>query len=303
MICDSLILRFKFDKTFVRETKLNRLQMQMKQATSLLYTADYEGSKTLLEQLLETHLANHNIHGALHCYYRLAFLTYTLGETEQFTNYTEKYNNLFTSFLAQDIEHYIEHNMLLGIQSMSNLKYSRAIPFLNSVVTQSSPKYKKHKISALLLLQYCQLTLGNIEQAEIIHEKLSDYEASMREDTQQILQLYLNRAYTSYLLKDDESLETFIAELKAHRNISVLTREALFLSILTAKYLGRKGEYIEAIKQLTTILDTYNQMRDPQILYMIYSALIEYYEQIQNHKEALYFAKLLMALERQISLY
>ena len=298
-----LILRFEFEKTFMREIKLNRLQIQMKKATSLLYTADYEESKIILDKLLLTYLSDHDVHGILRCYYRLAFISYARGEIEQFTDYTERYNALFTSFLAKDIEFYIEQNMLLGLQAMSNLKYSRAIPFLSSVVTHSSPKYKKYKISALLFIQNCQLTLGNIEQAEIINEQLREYEASMQGHTQQIIQLYLNRAYTYYLLEDDENLETLIAEIKSHPDISLLTKETIFLSILKAKHLGRKGEYIKAINDLESILNTYNKMRDPQLLYMIYSALIEYYEQIQNHKEALYFAKLLMALERELSLH
>lgn len=281
---------------------MERMHTQMNQATSLFYTADYEESKILFEQLLKTYLKNKDIHGALRCHYRLACLTYTRGDMEQFHHFTEQYNILFTSFLAKNAEHYIEQNMLLGLQAMSNLKHSRAIPFFASVADQATAKFSKHKISALLFMQKCQITLGNYEQAEALDQQLGDYVDVMENDTQQILHLYLNRAYLAMMQGDVANFEKYISLTKQHPDYSFLQKEPMFVAILEAKYLAAQGEWVDAIKLLQNTMAALEPMTDPQILYMIYTSFIEYYEQIQNHKEALHYAKLLMALERSIAL-
>ena len=280
---------------------MERLHIQMNQATSLFYTADYEESKILFQQLLKTFTKNKDIHGMLRCYYRLACLTYTRGEIALFHHYSEKYSTLFTSFLAKNIEHYIEHNMLLGLQAMVNLKHSRAIPFFAAVVDQATAKFKKHKISAMLFIQKCQITLGNFDQAEMMDDQLDDYIREMKEDVQQILHLYLNRAYFALLQQDMVVFEQYILLAKQHPEYSFLLKEPVFIAILKAKQLALQGDYVKAIKRLQSTTSKYDSVKDPQLLYMIYTAFIEYYEQIQNHKEALHYAKLLMALERTVS--
>lgn len=274
------------------------MHVQMNQATSLFYTADYEESKILFEQLLKTYSKSNNTHGTLRCYYRLACLTYTRGEMTTFAHYVEKYNALFTSFLAKDIEHYIEHNMLLGLTAISNLKYSRAIPFFASVVAQSTPKLKKQKISAMLFLQKCQMMIGNIEQAEMIDAELNSYIEFMENDTQQILHLYLNRAYLAMVTGNEEKFTNYIELAKNHVYYHFSVKEPIFVAVLQSKKEAASGNYVEAIKTLQNAFNATEQVEDAQILYMAYSALIEYYEETQNHKNALHYAKLLMALER-----
>lgn len=278
------------------------MHTQMNQATSLFYTADYEESKILFNYLLKTSLKNKDIHGALRCYYRLACITYTRGDMEQFNHFAEKYHSLFTSFLAKDLEHYIEQNMLLGLQEITNLKYSRAIPFFASVADQATPKFKKHKISALLFMQKCQIALSNYEQAEMLNIELEQFIDAMKNDTQQILHLYLNRAYLAILQGDFILFENYIARTKQHPDYAFLQKEPMFVAILEAKQLAMQGDFVEAIKRLQNEIALLEPITDPQILYMIYTAFIEYYEQIQNHKEALHYAKLLMALERNVTI-
>lgn len=274
------------------------MHTQMNQATSLFYTADYEESKILFAHLLKLYLKNKDIHGALRCYYRLACLTYTRGDMEQFNQYTEEYLSLFTSFLAKDIEHYIEQNMLLGLQAMVNLKHSRAIPFFAYVADQATAKFKKHKISALLFMQKCQITIGNYEQAEMLDSQLNDYIPAMENDTQQLLHLYLNRAYLALMVGNIKRFEDYIVRTKQHPDYQLLQKEPIFVAILEAKRLANEEDFVEAIKRLQNEIKQHEPIRDPQLLYMIFTAFIEYYEQIQNHKEALHYAKLLMAIER-----
>ena len=280
---------------------MEHMQRQMNQATSLFYTADYEESKILFEQLLKSYLKNKDIHGALRCYYRLACLTYTRDDMKQFNHFAEQYNTLFTSFLAKNIEHYIEQNMLLGLQAMTNLKHSRAIPFFASVANQAAAKFKKHKISALLLIQKCQITLGNFEQAEALDADLAGFVETMENDTQQILHLYLNRAYLAILQSDFVTFNDYIARTKQHPDYAFLQKEPMFVAILEAKHLALQGNFVKAIKRLQAQVASLEPLQDPQILYMLYTAFIEYFEQTQNHKEALHYAKLLIALEREVS--
>jgi len=272
----------------------------MNQATSLFYTAEYEESKILFKLLLKTYLKNNDTHGALRCYYRLAYLTYTRGDMEQFRTFADKYHLLFTSFLAKDIEHYIEQNMLLGLQAITNLKHSLAIPFFAAVVEQSTTNFKKHKISALLFMQKCHITLGNFEQAEALDAQLCEYLDAMENDTQQILHLHLNRAYLAILQGDLATFESYISRTKKHNDYELLQKEAVFVAILEAKHQALQGNFAKSIKRLKGELSLHEPIEDPQILYLIYTAFIEYYEQTKNHKEALHYAKLLMALVREV---
>lgn len=283
---------------------MEQLTTQMTQATKSFYTADYEESKIIFEQLLKTYRKLHDSHNELRCLYRLSCIAFTRGQMAKFNNLLSQYNKLFVNEFTELQEHLIEHEMLLGLQAMTHLKYSKAVPHFSKVVLLSqNAKYKKYKISALLFIQKCQIVLGNVEQAITISDSIfDDYYSAIKNDTQQYLHFVLNRAYAFIQLRRMDDFEVAIRMCETHPDYDLLLKEQVFTAILRAKQLAAVDDYISAIKLLQQTLAKSEPMQDAQMSYMIYSSLIDYYEQIRNHKEALHYAKLLMGLQRSIAM-
>ena len=283
---------------------VDQLQSQMTLATKSFYTADYEESKIIFEQLLKTYKKQNDERNVLRCLYRLSCLAYTRGQMTTFLKLFQEYKEALTDGLITTQEHSIEYEMLLGLHSMTHLKYSKAIPHFSKVVLLcQNAKYKKQKISALLFIQKCQIVLGNAEQAIATSNSIfNDYYNTMKGDTQQYLHYVLNRAYAFMQLQRMDDFELAIRMCETHPDYALLLKEQVFTAILRAKQLAALNDYIGAIKLLQDTLSKSEVMQDAQMSYMIYSALIDYYEQIQNHKEALHYAKLLMGLQRSISM-
>ena len=279
---------------------MEQLQIQMFQATKAFYTADYEESKIIFEQLLKAYKKRNDARNIVRCLYRLSCLAYTRGQMPQFHELVKQFQNALTEKLSTILEHLIEQQMLYGLQAMAYLKYSKAIPHFSKVVALSqNAKYKKQKISALLFLQKCQIIVGNNEQAIKESDAIwADYKELIQEDTQQYLHYVLNRAHAFIQLKNVEAFEETIQLCEQHPDFHLLMKEQIFTAILRSKHLALTNNYIGAIKLLQVALSQSAEMHDMQMQYMMYSSLIDYFEQIQNHKEALHYAKLLMNIQR-----
>ena len=284
---------------------MEQLQIQMSQATKSFYSADYEESKIIFEQLLKVYSKKNDTRNVVRCLYRLCCLAYTRGQISQFHALLKKYKEALTEELLALPEHLIEYEMLLAIQALTQLTYSKAIPHFSKVVMLSqNTKYKKQKISALLFIQKCQIILGNAEQAITTSNSIwDDYYDVMKEDTQQYLHYVLNRAYAFMQLNCMEEFEVTIRLCEQHPDFHLLLKEQVFTAILRAKQHAINNHHIQAIKLLKGALAKYEDFQDAEMLYMMFSALIDYYEHIQQHKEALHYAKKLMGLQRSIAMH
>ena len=276
------------------------LQTRMDYATDLFRTAEYEEAKILFNQLLKIYTKQAHIENMCLCLYRLAYIAYIRGEMQKFDELFDYYKTLIPKTKHQKLV--AEYAMLTGLKELSVQHYEQAVQaFSNVIPIADELSLIKHKVSALLSIQKCYLFLDYFDLSlEMSDELWLTYQETITSDVGQLLHYMLNRADTLYALERFEEMNVLIAKCETHPDLHMMPKEYTKTLLARAKYCMAKNEPHIAMISLEKAIKLTEAQEDINLLGEVYEVLIDNYEMRGKAKQALYYAKKRLELQKEL---
>ena len=279
---------------------MSHLQSRMDYATSLFRTAEYEEAKIIFNRLLKIYTKQAHTENMCFCLSRLACIAYTQGEMKKFNELFNDYKILMLKTEHRNLA--AEYELLKGLSELSVQHYEQAIQaFLNIVPIADELTLVRLKVAALLSIQKCYLFLGYFDLSlEMSDELWLTYQETITADVGQLLQYMLNRAQTLHTLQRLEEMNLLITKCEAHPDLHMMPRQYAQTLLIRAKYYMAKADPHTAISSLEKAIELTEIQEDMNLLSEVYGTLITNYEMRGKTKQALYYAKKLLELQKEL---
>lgn len=276
------------------------LQSRMDYATGLFRTAEYEEAKIIFNHLLKIYTRQSHIENMCLCLHRLACIAYIQGEMKKFNELFNYYKTLIPKVEHQKLS--AEYSLLKGLQELSVQHYEQAIEAFSNVVSIADElKLVKLKVSALLSIQKCYLSLDYFDLSlEMSDELWLTFKESITSDVGQLLNYMLNRADTLYALQRFEEMDLLITECEAHPDLHMMPKQYVKTLIARAKYYMVKADPHTAMTSLEKAIKLTESQEDINLLCEVYEILIDNYEIQGKTKQALHYAKKQLELKKKL---
>ena len=276
------------------------LQSRMDYATSLFRTAEYEEAKIIFNRLLKTYTRQAHIGNMCLCLYKLAYIAYIQGEMQKFDELFNYYKTLILK--TEDRKLLAEYALLKGLKELSVQHYEQAIQtFSNVMPIADELTLVKLKVSALLSIQKCYLFLDYSDLSlEMSDELWLTYKETITSDVGQLLHYMLNRVDTLYALQRLEEMNLLITKCEAHPDLHMMPKEYTKTLLTRAKYYMANADPHTAISSLEKAIELAETQEDINLLGEVYETLIDNYEMRGKTKQALYYAKKRLELQKEL---
>ena len=276
------------------------LQSRMDYANGLFRTAEYEEAKIIFNHLLKIYTKQSNIENMCLCLHRLACIAYIQGEVKKFDELFHYYKTLIPKVEHQKLV--AEYSLLKGLQELSVQHYKQAIrAFSNVVSIADEPNLVKLKVSALLCIQKCYLSLDYFDLSlEMSDELWLTYKETITSDVGQLIHYMLNRADTLYALQRFEEMDLLITECEVHPDLHIMPKQYAKTLLARAKYYMTKADPHTAMSSLEKAIELTEAQEDINLQCEVYEILINNYELQGKTKQALYYAKKQLELQKKL---
>lgn len=276
------------------------LQSRMDYATGLFRTAEYEEAKIIFNHLLKIYTRQADIENMCLCLYRLACIAYIQGEMKKFDELFNYYKTLILKIENRKL--LAEYALLNGLKELSVQRYEQAIQtFSNVVPIADELTLVKLKVSALLSIQKCYLSLDYFDRSlEMSDELWLTYKETITSDVGQLLHYMLNRVDTLYALGRFEEMNLLITKCEAHPDLHMMLKEYAKTLLARAKYYMAKADPHTAISSLQKAIKLAETQEDINLLSEVYEIVINNYEMRGKTKQALYYAKKQLELQKEL---
>ena len=276
------------------------LQSRMDYATSLFRTAEYEEAKIIFNRLLKTYKGQAHIENMCLCLYKLAYIAYIQGDMKKFDELFNYYKTLILK--TEDRKLLAEYALLKGLKELSVQHYEQAIQtFLNVMPIADELTLLNLKVSALLSIQKCYLFLDYFDRSlEMSDELWLTYKETITSEVGQLLHYMLNRVDTLYALQRFEEMNLLIIQCEAHPDLHMMPKKYVKTLLARAKYYMATADSHAAMSSLGKALELAETQEDMNLLGEVYEALIDNYEMREKTKQALYYAKKLLELQKEL---
>lgn len=276
------------------------LQTRMDYATGLFRTAEYEEAKILFNQLLKKYTKQAHIENMCLCLYRLACIAYIHGEIQRFNELFDYYKTLVQK--TNEPKRAAEYAILTGLKELSIQHYEQAIQaFSNAILIADELSLIKHKVSVLLSIQKCYLFLDYFDLSlEMSEELWLNYKETITSDAGLLLHYMLNRADTLYALQRFDEMNVLITKCEVHPDLHMMPKAYAKTLLARAKCCMAKNEPHIAMASLEKAIELTEAQEDINLLGEVYEVLIDNYEMRGKAKQALYYAKKRLELQKEL---
>ena len=276
------------------------LQARMDYANGLFHTAEYEEAKIIFNHLFKIYTKQAHVENMCLCLYRLACIAYIQGETKKFNAIFQDYETLIPETAHRKL--LAEYTFLKGLKKLSIQHYEQAIhAFLNVIPLADELTFVKLKVSALLSIQKCYLSLDYFGLSlEMSDELWLTYKDSLTSDAGQLIHYMLNRAHTLYALQRFEEMNLLITKCVVHPDLHMMPTQYVQTLLARAKYDMVKSDPYTALSSLEKALTVTEAQEDISLLSEVYDIVIEHYEMRGKTKQALYYAKKRLELHKEL---
>ena len=279
---------------------MENLQSRMDYANGLFHTAEYEEAKIIFNHLLKIYTKQQHAENMCLCLYRLACIAYIQGEMKKFD---ELFNDYKTLILKTEHRKLLaEYAFLKGLKELSVQHYEQAIQaFLNVIPIADELTLVNLKVSALLSIQKCYLFLDYFDLSlEMSDELWLTYKESITSDAGQLIHYMLNRAHTLYTLERFEEMSLLITKCEVHPDLHMMPKQYVQTLPARAKYCMAKSDPHTAMSSLEKALTLTEEQADISLLSEVYDIVIDNYEMRGKTKQALYYAKKQLELQKEL---
>lgn len=277
-----------------------QLQARMNYASGLFRTAEYEEAKIIFNHLLKIYTKQAHIENMCLCLYRLACIAYIQGEMKKFDALFHDYKTLIPKTEHRKL--LAEYAFLKGLKELSVQHYEQAIQaFLNVIPIADELTLVNLKVSALLSIQKCYLFLDYFDLSlEMSDELWLTYKESITSDAGQLIHYMLNRAHTLYALERFEEMNLLITKCEVHPDLHMMPKQYVQTLLARAKYDMVKSDPHTAMSSLEKALTLTETQEDISLLSEVYEIVIDNYEMRGKTKQALYYAKKRLELQKEL---
>lgn len=277
-----------------------QLQARMNYASGLFRTAEYEEAKIIFNHLLKIYTKQAHIENMCLCLYRLACIAYIQGEMKKFDALFHDYKTLILKTEHRKL--LAEYAFLKGLKELSVQHYEQAIQaFLNVIPIADELTLVNLKVSALLSIQKCYLFLDYLDLSlEMSDELWLTYKESITSDAGQLIHYMLNRAHTLYALERFEEMNLLITKCEVHPDLHMMPKQYVQTLLARAKYDMVKSDPHTAMSSLEKALTLTETQEDISLLSEVYEIVIDNYEMRGKTKQALYYAKKQLELQKEL---
>ena len=277
-----------------------QLQARMDYANGLFLTAEYEEAKIIFNHLLKIYTKQAHTHNMCLCLYRLACIAYIQGEMKKFDELFHDYQTLIPKTEHRKL--LAEYAFLNGLKERSVQRYEQAIQaFLNVIPIADELTLVDLKVSTLLSIQKCYLFLDYFDLSlEMSDELWLTYKESITSDAGQLIHYMLNRAHTLYALQRFEEMNLLITKCEVHPDLHMMPKQYVQTLLARAKYYMAKSDPHTAMSSLEKALTLTEAQEDISLLSEVYDILIDNYEMRGKTKQALYYAKKRLELQKEL---
>ena len=277
-----------------------QLQARMDYANGLFRTAEYEEAKIIFNHLLKLYTKQAHIENMCLCLYRLACIAYIQGEMNKFDDHFHNYQTLIPKTEHRKL--LAEYAFLKGLKKRSAQHYGQAIQaFLNVIPIADELTLVDLKVSAMLSIQKCYLFLDYFDLAlEMSDELWLTYKESIASDAGQLIHYMLNRAHTLYALERFEEMNLLITKCEVHPDLHMMPKQYVQTLLARAKYDMAKSDPHTAMSSLEKALTLTEEQADINLLSEVYDLVIDNYEIRGKTKQALYYAKKRLELQKEL---
>ena len=277
-----------------------QLQARMNYASGLFRTAEYEEAKIIFNHLLKIYTKQAHIENMCLCLYRLACIAYIQGEMKKFDALFHDYKTLIPKTEHRKL--LAEYAFLKGLKKQSVQHYEQAIQaFLNVIPIADELTLVNLKVSALLSIQKCYLFLDYFDLSlEMSDELWLTYKESITSDAGQLIHYMLNRAHTLYALERFEEMNLLITKCEVHPDLHMMPKQYVQTLLARAKYDMVKSDPHTAMSSLEKALTLTETQEDISLLSEVYDIVIDNYEMRGKTKQALYYAKKRLELQKEL---
>lgn len=276
------------------------LQSRMDYAANLFQTAEYEEAKIIFNRLLKIYTRQNHIENMCLCLYRLARIAYIQGEMKKFDELFHYYKTLILKTKHRKLE--AEYALLQGLKALSVQHYEQAIQTFSNVVSIAEElNLVKLKVSALLSIQKCYLFLDYFDLSLEMSDKLWHiYKETITSDVGQLLYYTLNRTGTLYALERFEEMNLLITKCEKHPDLHMMPKEYAKTLLARAKYYIATADSHNVMSSLEKATKLIEAQEDINLLSELYEILINHYETRGKTKQALYYAKKQLELQKEL---
>ena len=276
------------------------LHSRMDYANGLFRTAEYEEAKILFTHLLKIYTKQSHIENMCLCLHRLACIAFIQGEMKKFDEIFSYYKTLLPKVAHQKSA--AEYSLLKGLKELSVQHYAQAIQTFSHVVSISDElNLLKLKVSALLFIQKCHLSLDYFDLSlEMSDELWLTFKETITSDVGQLVDYMLNRADTLYKLECFEEMNLLVTKCEGHPDLHMMPKQYVKTLLARAKYYMVKADPHTAMSSLEKAIKLTEALEDSNLLCELYEILIDYYELQGNTKQALYYAKKQLKLQKEL---
>ena len=276
------------------------LQSRMDYATGLFRTAEYEEAKIIFNHLLKIYTRQAHIENIGLCLYKLACIAYIQGEMKKFDELFNYYKTL--NLKKKHGKSAAEYALLKGLKELSVQRFEQAIQAFSNVVSIADElNLVNLKVAALLSIQKCYLSLDRFDLSLEMNDELwLNYQETITSDVGQLLHYMLNRADTLHALQRFEEMNLLIIKCEAHPDLHMMPKEYAKTLLARAKYYMAKADPHTAMNTLEKAIKLIEAQEDINLLSELYRILIDNYEMRGKTKQALYYAKKQLELQKEL---
>ena len=188
------------------------------------------------------------------------------------------------------------------MKELSVQRFEQAIQAFSNVVSIADElNLGNLKVAALLSIQKCYLFLDYFNLSLEMNDELwLNYQETISSDVGQLLHYMLNRADTLHRSEERRVGKECWCSCEAHPDLHMMPKEYAKTLLARAKYYMAKADPHTAMNTLEKAIKLIEAQEDINLLSELYRILIDNYEMRGKTKQALYYAKKQLELQKEL---